>query len=214
MLQTLLQILRHVPLLGFRNRPRGCPILKLPNELLCIIFAELCISSKACLALTCKFFFERFGTILDDEGLDFPYIEIGYDGGQYSRTRIRDREELLLRLQGRWQGQRFPYQYCRGCFKLHLSCGFIDSLRQMGAYCTHYGTVTLCPHYHLNAREKIHRIQQLEMGSLKDTSHQHQHSCTLQDMEGITVKTTIGFRLRKWAICSSIYAISLDQKRV
>lgn len=196
MLETLISILRYVPFLDRLIRSRSCSILRLPKELLSLIVYNLSLPSKACFALTCKSLFEGFGAILEHKNLVFPHPEIDFDGRRRFVPSSREREQLLLRLQGRWQGRWFSYRYCAGCLKLHPSHEFDDYWQYRAPEeisCTQHGIVALCHHTHLNARAKIRMIQQLEKGVLENSWNWHE--CTLSDPAGVAVDITIGFAI-------------------
>lgn len=154
-----------------------------------MIFFQLQLSSKVCLATTCKFFCERFEDFLDN--LTFPHLDFDSDGKPYKSRGTRDWQELLLRLQGRRQGQQI--QYCRGCLRLHPSCEFSffsGKWSPLGAYCTLYGIVALCCHGHLNARQKVRLIEKLETGTLDGSN---KHECVYEEFldKDIIVNITI-----------------------
>lgn len=188
----LFDILRYIPLLGrLVPREKRCVLLKLPDELLVMIFSQLSLPSQACFALTCKFLLERFGYVLKNEKFAFPHIHVN---GHYVVSPLpnpRERTELLLRL------RYFPlwgrgWNYCGCCLKLHP----LDEFKFLAlnptpvvSWCIYPGIVVLCPCIHLNARRKIRLIEELEMGQLENSSNWH--SCQWHYSQGPTVDITI-----------------------
>lgn len=194
MLQRLCHILRYVPLLGFLIRGK-CRIVKLPYELLSMIFSELSLPSKACFAVTCKVLFEQFGNVLKDRRLAFPHPDISYDGTMGFLPRTREREELLLRLEGRRKGQwwlsNFHY-YCGDCLILHPAwqITWYGDVPPEERRCIYPGVVALCSCVHLNARRKIRLIDDLEAGKIMNPHNWHE--CSVKDPAGISVDIQIG----------------------
>lgn len=192
MWQVLYDILRDIPLL--RNHApsrKRCVITRLPLELLDMIFSELSLPSQACFALTCKFLFERFGTVLKDKKFSFPHIEFGYYGTESKVPNPRERTELLLKLQSSKYGGR-RWKYCGNCLKLHpaheMNIRLEGDDTPESATCRYPGIVVLCPCIHLNARGKIRLIKALESGKLKNASNWHE--CQFNYSGGTTTGTT------------------------
>lgn len=178
MTQALYAIFRYVPFLGRIVSRNKCWILRLPDELPSIIFSRLSLSTQACFVLTCKFLLARFGAVLKNEEFAFPHITFDYHGRTHFSHSSRARTELLLRLQGGrfcWSGRW--WRYCGGCLKLHpwYQVPFLHpEENQEEAICFYPGIVAVCPCVHLNARGKIHLIQELKMGKVADPLNWHQ----------------------------------------
>lgn len=180
-------MLRYVPLLNQLVTRAECRILDLPKELLLMIFERLSLLSQACFALTCKRLLSEFGEVLESSAFDFPHPTISNDGVQYFDPRWRTRFGLLLRLEGgRWLGGRW-WKYCGQCLKLHPRHELIPDYESCfppeQSRCRLPGIVTLCHCVHLNAREKIQLIEELETGKLKNPTHYHK--CSFDDAAGM-----------------------------
>jgi hypothetical protein len=93
-------------------------ILDLPPELLDLIFPCLTPITQACLALSCKKFYNQFGSVLKTLPIQFPYSS-GLDGSFDRDLRYR----FLLKLESkRWPWPYFRsrrWTYCAACLKLH-----------------------------------------------------------------------------------------------
>jgi hypothetical protein len=138
-------------------------ILGIPNELLLLIFNNLEIVDKACLALSCWTLYYKIGPLVLDHHNLLSLLTIASN----DQHRIPPRTELLRRLEKDYHKR---WLYCTACYTLHPrsefsrlgTCGPIWKL----------GVVDLCPCIQLTFRQKVKLIRYLKALS-QNTDHEN-----------------------------------------
>src|SRR4029077_14984852 len=93
-------------------------ILRIPDELLLLIFNNLETVDQACLALSCRTLYHKIGPLV----LDHPVLSAAGDPHRKSRRRS-PRSELLYRLE---KDHHEHWIHCAACYTLHPPSEFTD----------------------------------------------------------------------------------------
>lgn len=139
---------------------KGPGILSLQESVLYNIYRNLPLTDKACLSLSCKRFFDLFGTIFKENAFEFPRI-LRYGVPLLCATSHKVvRTQLLVRLQSR------SWIYCGRCLVLHPRKEFrkyslADPALQRSCV-RHMGIVDICPCASLTIREFAYVVKLLK----------------------------------------------------
>jgi hypothetical protein len=161
------------------------PLLGLPVDILVIIYAQLPLASKACLAVTCKSFYRLFSSVLDKESLAWPRLLAlqARDTSLLEPQPDHPRNELLIQLEdGHWL-------YCSSCLKLHPTTRFLPhskSTRPILRYCgtKPWGIVDLCACLALTAADGSRLVKWLQTGACPTLHRSIRESFRIQDYHG------------------------------
>lgn len=166
------------------GKPGVAGIIQLPDELLLHIGSFLSLPSQACLALTCKTFFNLTGEVLGSRKFDLPPLMPGYGLGAW-RVGHSLRWELLCLLEdARWL-------ICSRCIKLRpinrFPPGPLPGCRSRRCvYGLHDGIVEICPCVRMSFSDKLNLMDQLE--ALREESHNERsyfwHECLVVHEDG------------------------------
>lgn len=142
------------------SRRKGPGILSLQESVLCNIYRHLPLVDKACLSLSCKRFFDLFGTILKEKEFEFSPLLHHRILILCVTTYMVTRNQLLVRLQSR------SWKYCGRCLILHPRKKFCKNSLASPALqrsCESYQCIVdICPCASLTIQELGHIVKLLK----------------------------------------------------
>jgi hypothetical protein len=192
------------------KRPqKKTPILFLPDLLLQKIHDNLSLVDQACLALSCKPFFNLFSTIAEHKELAFPRLLKIKDPRKCINRKDIPRNQLLLRLETK------KWLYCGACLKLHPREKFkllTDKLLQRRCS-KNAGIVDLCPCISLTGADRKKIIHILKFADVPDSTLGGRFELIHdEDMGSYLLHSCVYSATKHWKTSLSIF-VGIDEDR-